>query len=101
MPPNLRGGKKYKSSKHQDLEVKLVERDSDQMYGRVIRLLGQRNVMVYCNDNKQRICHICGAMKQRVWINPGDSDSFVEILATSSGRLFFNTRYAWRYCCEG
>jgi initiation factor 1A len=42
------------------------------MIARAIRLLGNRNVLCYCNDNRLRICHICGKMKGRVWIEPGD-----------------------------
>lgn len=42
------------------------------MVGRAIRNLGNRNVLTFCNDNRLRICHICGRMKGRVWIEPGD-----------------------------
>lgn len=42
------------------------------MYARVIRILGSLNVLVYCNDNKIRLCHIRGSMRKKVWINLGD-----------------------------
>ena len=29
-------------------------------------------MLVYCNDNKIRLCHICGAMKKFTWLNAGD-----------------------------
>lgn len=29
-------------------------------------------MLVYCNDNKIRLCHICGAMKKFTWLNTGD-----------------------------
>jgi len=72
--PNQQGGKNYKKSKHStgDAIVKLQEAEADQMYGRVIKILGNLNMSVYCNDNYTRICKVCGAMRKRVWINVGD-----------------------------
>jgi translation initiation factor 1A len=72
--PNKTGGKNYKKSKHasEDSAVMHVERQDGQQYGRVIRVLGGGNMLVYCNDNKERICHIRGAIRKRVWINLGD-----------------------------
>lgn len=29
-------------------------------------------MLVYCNDNKVRLCHICGAMKKFNWLTLGD-----------------------------
>ena len=42
------------------------------MYGRIVKLLGNCNVLVFCNDNKERICHIRGSMRKKVWLGPGD-----------------------------
>jgi translation initiation factor 1A len=72
--PNKTGGKNYKKSKHggEDENALFVERQEDQQYGRVVRVLGNGNMLVYCNDNKERICHIRGAIRKRVWINLGD-----------------------------
>ena len=50
----------------------LLEADSDQLYGRVVRILGDRNMRVFCNDNASRICRVCGAMRKRVYVNIGD-----------------------------
>ena len=76
MPPNSKGGKGYKKHKKggeaESSEHTYIERQAGQMIGRVIRLLGNRNVLCYCNDDRLRICHICGKMKGRVWIEPGD-----------------------------
>ena len=47
-------------------------REEGQHYGRVIRNLGHMNLLVYCNDNKQRICKIRGAIRRRMWMNVGD-----------------------------
>jgi initiation factor 1A len=72
MPPNKKGGKNYKKGKHEDPDPILYERLPDQMYGRVIKLLGGCNALVYCNDNRERLCHIRGAMRKKVWIEVGD-----------------------------
>lgn len=71
--PNRTGGKNYKKSKQTGSLVKpFIDRQPDQMYARILRNLGGRNMLVYCNDNKIRLCHICGAMKKFTWLNPGD-----------------------------
>ncbi len=74
MPPNSKGGKGYKKKKKTGDVVTpiFIDTQEDQMLGRVIRLLGNRNVLCFCLDNILRICHICGRMKGRVWIEPGD-----------------------------
>jgi translation initiation factor 1A len=69
--PNKVGGKNYKKGKHQD-DPKVYERLPGQMYGRVLKLLGGCNAMVFCNDNKERLCHIRGNMRRKVWIEVGD-----------------------------
>lgn len=71
--PNLKGGKAYKKTKHASNEdPQFIELAKDQMYGKIIRNLGGLNMMVFCNDNKERICHIRGSMRRKVWMNPGD-----------------------------
>ena len=75
--PNIRGGKSYKKSKGktkfgEDQEVAYLEIAEDQMVGRVLRLLGNLNVTVYCEDNKQRICKICRSIKKAVRFDVGD-----------------------------
>ena len=70
--PNLKGGKNYKKAKGGDDGPAFIERANDQLYGRVIKNLGNCNMIVYCNDNKRRFCHIRGAIRKRVWMNPGD-----------------------------
>jgi initiation factor 1A len=70
--PNLKGGKNYKKAKGGDDGPAFIERADDQLYGRVIKNLGNCNMIVYCNDNKRRFCHIRGAIRKRVWMNPGD-----------------------------
>jgi translation initiation factor 1A len=72
MPPNKKGGKNYKKGKHVDDDPIVYERLPGQMYGRVLRLLGGCNALVYCNDNRERLCHIRGNMRKKVWISTGD-----------------------------
>jgi initiation factor 1A len=63
--PNFTGGKKYKSSKHGDGNAEFHEIGDGQIVGRVIKNLGNRNVMVYCNDNKERMGHIRGGLRKK------------------------------------
>ena len=70
---NTTGGKNYKKSKHgTGTKPPYLERAPDQMYARVVRNMGNRNVQCLCNDLRTRLCQIRGVMRNRVWINPGD-----------------------------
>jgi initiation factor 1A len=73
--PNLKGGKKYKSGKHSDDKPELYEinEEEGQSIGRVIKTLGDRNMLLYCNDCKERIAHIRGGLsKKKGFIEIGD-----------------------------
>ena len=74
--PNIRGGKGYKSGKGKSKlgedDIVYLERQPDQMVGRIIRVLGDLNTSVYCQDNKQRICKICRSIKKSVRFEVGD-----------------------------
>lgn len=72
--PNVQGGKKYKSGKHgQEVKAELHEIGEGQMAGRVVRTLGNRRMLVYCNDGKQRICKIRGGLRKKTaFITVGD-----------------------------
>lgn len=74
MPPNAKGGKGYKKKKKDQGNRELVQivREPGQMPARAIRLLGNRQVLCYCNDDVVRNCHICGRMKGRERVNIGD-----------------------------
>jgi initiation factor 1A len=71
--PNVKGGKGYKRGKHATTDEKMIEwNEADgQMIGRVIGVLGSKRFNVYCNDNKTRICRLCGSMNKSDWINKG------------------------------
>ena len=75
MPKNLKGGKQFKRKAKEgdvDLSVFTIDRQEGQQIARAIKLLGNRNIMCYCNDNKIRVCHICGKMRGRVFVDVGD-----------------------------
>jgi initiation factor 1A len=70
---NLQGGKKYKSGKgNQETKAELHEVGPGQMVGRVIRNPGNRYMLVYCDDDKQRLCKIKGGLRKKVWFSVGD-----------------------------
>ena len=75
MPKNLKGGKQFKKKAKQaddDLSTFTIDRQPDQQIARAIRLLGNRNILCYCNDNKVRSCLVRGKMMGRVFIDVGD-----------------------------
>lgn len=72
--PNYKGGKAYKKKKGGDQANTIIQidRQPDQQLARVIRVLGNRNMLCYCNDNMIRICHVRGKLRNRVYIELGD-----------------------------
>lgn len=71
--PNMQGGKGYKSSKNnQESKAVLHEIAEDQQVARVIKVLGNKRMLVFCNDNTQRICRLRGALGKKTWISVGD-----------------------------
>ena len=71
--PNKTGGKNYKKGKHSTSQTPtMIDRQPDQQYARVIKNLGNCNLLVYCNDNKVRISHIRGGLRKRCPIRVGD-----------------------------
>ena len=86
--PNLKGGKKYKSGKTSNGEIPDlpdVDESQGQTIGRIIKTLGDRNMLVYCNDGKERVCHIRGGLsKKKCMIEIGD---IVVISIRSEGML--------------
>ena len=73
--PNKQGGKKYKAGKggNEVIEMHDILWDEGQMPGRIIKVLGDRNMMVYCNDNLERVCHIRGGLRKKTcMIEVGD-----------------------------
>lgn len=74
MPPNKKGGKGYRKGKHSgEFEAEMLQWDEQggQMPGRVMKKLGDRRFRVFCNDNKERICKLCGSMRKSDWVEEG------------------------------
>jgi initiation factor 1A len=73
MPPNAKGGKGYKKGKNDDADAQLLEcnESQNQMYGRAMKSLGNRRFLIFCNDNKERICRVCGSMRKSQWVERG------------------------------
>lgn len=81
MPPNLRGGKAYRKGKkapvvtEEEKAGKFSAKDDGQEYGRVLKMLGERRVLCFCNDGVDRVCKIRGKIckgRHREWIEVGD-----------------------------
>ena len=74
MVKNTKGGKKHKKNKNiADIFARtLLFKEEGQEYGRVIQLLGNSRVKLQCNDEKERLGIIRGAMKKKIWINMND-----------------------------
>jgi translation initiation factor 1A len=75
MPKNLKGGKQFKRKAKEgdvDLSAFTIDLQEGQQIARAIKMLGNRNILCYCNDNNIRICHICGKMRGRVFVDVGD-----------------------------
>lgn len=72
--PNIRGGKGYKKFKKEkeDDEVEFLTREKDQYVGCIIRLLGNLNASVFCEDNKTRLCKIAEGIKKKIRFYVGD-----------------------------
>jgi translation initiation factor 1A len=76
MPKNKgRGGKNYKRGKHSGpvkRELLTKEEDEGLEYGLATKMLGNGRVLVKCFDEVDRVGHIRGKMKKKVWIGIGD-----------------------------
>ncbi|KHJ79044.1 putative translation initiation factor eIF-1A [Oesophagostomum dentatum] len=54
------------------MKRELDTKDVGQEYGQVSKMLGNGRVLAFCFDGKQRVCHIRGKLRKKVWINTGD-----------------------------
>lgn len=74
MPPNVKGGKGYRKGKHSNEGMpKMIEWDEadGQSFGRVLKKMGDRRFRIYCNDNRERICKLRGALRKSDWVEEG------------------------------
>ncbi|GAB5030842.1 eukaryotic translation initiation factor 1a [Nannochloropsis oceanica] len=75
MPKNKgKGGKNRRRGKNENEETKrdLLFKEEGQEYGQVLRMLGNGRCEVYCFDGKNRLAHIRGKMRKKVWVSAGD-----------------------------
>lgn len=69
MPVNKQGGKgckKGKNAKDDDSDILMVEckENEGQMFGRVVKVEGDRRFRIFCNDSKERICRLAGTIRR-------------------------------------
>ena len=70
-----KGGKskrKGKNKGHEGEKRELIKKEPGQEYAQVNRILGNCRVTAYCFDGKERLCHVRGKFRRRVWINRDD-----------------------------
>ncbi|XP_065908058.1 eukaryotic translation initiation factor 1A-like [Dysidea avara] len=75
MPKNKgKGGKNRRRGKNENENDKreLVFKDDGQEYAQVVKMLGNGRLEAYCFDGANRLCHIRGKLRKKVWINQGD-----------------------------
>jgi len=76
MPINKNGGKgckKGKSVSRDDDTILMVEcnKADGQMFGRVLKAVGDRRFVIFCNDSKQRTCKLAGSVRKNDWVETG------------------------------
>ena len=75
MPKNKgKGGKNRRRGKNENENEKreLVFKEDGQEYAFVKKMLGNGRLEAHCMDGQQRLCHIRGKLRKKVWINAGD-----------------------------
>ncbi|KAH7729322.1 protein synthesis factor [Aphelenchoides avenae] len=76
MPKNKgKGGKNRRRGKNENdvMKRELIKKDDDnQAYAQVTKMLGNGRLQAFCFDGKNRLCHIRGKLRKKVWINAGD-----------------------------
>ena len=59
--------------KHTEEVVERIKRAKpDEIYGRIIEMLGGDRLRVDCDDGNERICRIPGKFKKAVWVRMND-----------------------------
>nr|ACO10188.1 Eukaryotic translation initiation factor 1A, X-chromosomal [Caligus rogercresseyi] len=75
MPKNKgKGGKNRRRGKNENegLKRELVFREDGQEYAQVTKMLGNGRLGAMCFDGVERLCHIRGKLRKKVWINQSD-----------------------------
>ena len=79
---NIRGGNKRKKGKNGATEMNrpIDYAKDDQLYGQISKTVGGRRFIVTCFEKdpkgdfilSEKLCHVCGKMRKKVWINEQD-----------------------------
>jgi len=75
MPKNKgKGGKNRRRGKNENEGMKreLVFREDGQQYAQVTKMLGNGRLTAMCFDGVERLCHIRGKLRKKVWIAQSD-----------------------------
>ena len=65
-----KNAKKIKRSSVSENDNRVLEfKEDSQVYGKVLKLLGDSRCLISCDDGKERQCTVRGKMKKRIWIN--------------------------------
>jgi len=68
----LKMGKKLVKSE-KDIRDSMTLPRGNEVLGIVTKILGQKRMMVTCQDGCKRICRIRGKMRRRHWVRRGDA----------------------------
>ena len=68
-----KGGKNRRRGKN-DSEAKreITFKEDGQEYAQITRMLGNGRLEAFCFDGVNRLCHIRGKLRKRVWMGVGD-----------------------------
>ena len=68
-----KGGKNRRRGKNDgDEKRELVFKEDGQEYAQITRMLGNGRLEAFCFDGVNRLCHIRGKLRKRVWMGVGD-----------------------------
>ena len=62
----------HKKRTKQQGHSELILKEDGQEYAKVISLVGEGRLIAQCMDGIERLCHIRGALKKKVWILKDD-----------------------------
>ena len=71
--PNVKGGKKHKRNKNQNIQPKNLRlKEEGQEYAQIKKCKGNCRFDVICFDGKERMAIMCGKMRKRRFVNTKD-----------------------------
>jgi len=64
---------KRKVFTEEEITKSIVTPGPNQVYGKVVRLLGSGWAIVLCDDGKTRRCRVRGKLRRRIWVRVNDT----------------------------